>query len=372
MARVSLLCWLLVVSSATAAEADGPYVLRDAAGWEAVSVEVSAAGARPRVQKLAAGATVTVPAVGAVPAFVVPLRDAPQVSPDAIKASSKAPLFVIADTHGEFEILVAQLQKHGIVDANLKWTFGRGRLVVLGDVFDRGPNHTEILWLLYKLEAEAQKGGGGLHLVLGNHEAMVMNGDLRYLHPRYLETARVFGLRSYSQLFGTETLLGRWLRTRPTVLKIDDQLFLHAGVSRALADSGMTLAEINASVRALLSGSLPVTAAERERAELLMGSLGPLWYRGYFASQAGSFPIASTDDVERVLAVYGVRRIFVGHTIVPAITPLYDGKVIAVQVYPRRDAAGNTSFESLLVKSGAMWRAGVDGGLSRLEPAASP
>ena len=64
---------------------------------------------------------------------------------------------------------------------------------MLGDVFDRGPNHLEILWLLYQLEAEAARAGGGVHLVLGNHEAMVLNGDLRYLNAKYADTARVLG-----------------------------------------------------------------------------------------------------------------------------------------------------------------------------------
>ena len=52
------------------------------------------------------------------------------------------------------------LQAHRVVDATLRWSFGKGQLLILGDVFDRGPNHTEILWLLYKLEAEAAKAGG--------------------------------------------------------------------------------------------------------------------------------------------------------------------------------------------------------------------
>jgi len=60
-----------------------------------------------------------------------------------------------------------------------------------------------------------------------------------------------------------------------------------------------------------------------------------------------------------------VRRILVGHTIVPTITPLFDGKVIAVQVYPKREG-GEVHFESLLVKSGKLFRATPDGSTSPL------
>jgi hypothetical protein len=267
---------------------------------------------------------------------------------------------VVADTHGEYEILVAQLQKHGVVDATLAWKFGRGHLVVLGDVFDRGPNQTEILWLLYKLEAEAAKAGGGSHFVLGNHETMILRGDQRYLHRRYTETTRVLGVREYPVLFAPESLLGQWLRSRPTVLRINDQLFLHGGISRALADSGLSIAAINASVRALLSGPGPSTDDERRRAELLLGPLGPLWYRGYFSNQA-SFPAADDEDIARVLEVFDVKRIFVGHTMVPTITVLYGGKVIAVQVYPKREESGAIEFESLLIRAGVLWRASPAG-----------
>jgi hypothetical protein len=351
---------VLLALGATCVAQDGPYVVRGTQGWLALSVESSAAGPQRREEPLGTKREVTVPGVGSSPEFRVALRAPAEVGRDDIKVPAKSPLFVVADTHGEYEILVAQLQKHGIVDAKLAWKFGRGHLVVLGDVFDRGPNQTEILWLLYKLEAEAANAGGGSHFVLGNHETMILRGDQRYLHSRYAETTRVLGVRSYSDLFGAESLLGQWLRSRPTMLRVDDQLFLHGGVSRALADSGLSIGGINAAVRALLSGREPVTDDEQRRAELLMGPLGPLWYRGYFPNQA-SFPAANEEDIERVLEVFGVRRIFVGHTIVPRITALYGGKVVAVQVYPKRDETGGVQFESLLIKSGKLWRATPQG-----------
>ena len=73
-------------------------------------------------------------------------------------------------------------------------------------------------------------------------------------------------------------------------------------------------------------------------------------------------------DVDRALEAFGARRILIGHTIVPTVTPLYEGKVIAVQVYPRRDDAGRANFESLLVRNGEFWRAKLDGSTERLAP----
>ena len=113
-------------------------------------------------------------------------------------------------------------------------------------------------------------------------------------------------------------------------------------------------------VRTLLGESVFDTDAERDRAVFLMGSNGPLWYRGYFSSD-GKAAATTLQDIDRIREFFGVQTILVGHTTVPTITPLYEGKVIAVQVYPRRDDAGNTVFESLLIRNKTLLRALPDG-----------
>ncbi len=351
------------------AQGDGPYLMRDAAGkLEAWSVEVAADGARKRVTPVAAGATITINAVGKVPAFAVKLRPAEPLAPEVVTTKGDVPLFVVADTHGEYEILVQMLSAHRVVDPALQWNFGKGRLVILGDVFDRGPHQTEILWLLYALEAQARKAGGGVHLVLGNHETMVMRGDLRYLHAKYQQTAAVFGVSSYSALFSADSVLGQWLRSKPAVLKLNDYLCMHGGISPELVERKIALADINAVVRTLLGESIFDTDAERDRAVFLMGSNGPLWYRGYFPND-GAPAAASAQDIDRIREFFGVHTILVGHTTVPTITPLYQGKVIAVQVYPRRDEADNTEFESLLIRNKTLLRALPGGNTETLIPA---
>ena len=66
------------------------------------------------------GRTVTVPAVGEVPAFKVTLRKEDPVAPDEVPLAQGTPLFVVADTHGQFETLVELLQKHRVIDVELK------------------------------------------------------------------------------------------------------------------------------------------------------------------------------------------------------------------------------------------------------------
>jgi calcineurin-like phosphoesterase family protein len=401
LARAFVLFALLVSVRAFAAPmADGPYVIQSAdGGWIARWVEGDDSAPQTRDQRLSKstslnGRKLTIPAVGNLPAFTVALRTpetGPRaISPDQVTLPKDSRLFVVADTHGEFEILVELLRKHGVIDNRLQWSFGKGHLAVLGDAFDRGPNHTEIFWLLYKLEAQAKRAGGGLHLLLGNHETLVLLGARQYLNPKYLASAKALGVPAYATLWDDRTLLGRWLRTKASVQKIGGYLCLHGGISVEVVNRGYTLAAMNQSVRDMLSytpaytgpnnryalddlqvmaGKPSASQADRNAAAfIVLHPLGPLWYRGYFPQASGEpgFPPATSDDIRRVLEHFDARAIFVGHTMVPTVTPLYDGKVIAVQVYPRRDEAGRANMEGLLVKDGALYRARIDGGVEDL------
>src|SRR4249919_1567480 len=84
---------LLLATLAAAAEGDGPYVMRTAAGTlEAWSVEPAADGPRKRVDTLAANASIKVAAVGDLPAFEVTLRPPPPMASDSVTSRAKAPL----------------------------------------------------------------------------------------------------------------------------------------------------------------------------------------------------------------------------------------------------------------------------------------
>ena len=71
----------------------------------------------------------------------------------------------------------------GIVDAQDRWAAGRTHVVSLGDLLDRGADSRKVMDLLMRLQGEAAAAGGQVHVVLGNHEAMNVLGDLRYVDP---------------------------------------------------------------------------------------------------------------------------------------------------------------------------------------------
>jgi hypothetical protein len=232
-------------------------------------------------------------------------------------------LAAISDIHGQYDLMVRLLQVHGIADASNDWIFGDGHLVVVGDIFDRGEGVTDILWLVHKLEKQAQQAGGRVHYLLGNHEAMVLMSDLRYVNKKYRYTTAV--LRTpYSQLFGPESYMGQWIRSKPIAISINDIAFVHAGFSEACLDLGLSFAEINAAFRERIFDHDEEAILTDPTLSVLYGEAGPLWYRGYF--QEGY----KKGRASRILKRLGKKHIVVGHTPFPQIISLFKRKIIGV------------------------------------------
>ena len=44
----------------------------------------------------------------------------------------------MSDPHGRLDCVIDLLQGNRVIDSGLHWSFGSGRLVVIGDIADRG------------------------------------------------------------------------------------------------------------------------------------------------------------------------------------------------------------------------------------------
>lgn len=239
-------------------------------------------------------------------------------------------LFVTSDPHGDFQSFATLLQAHGVIDSGYRWSYGNNQLVVIGDIFDRGYDVLPLLWLMYKLEQEAADAGGAAVLLLGNHEGMVLAGDVRYTRGKYLETARQLGMENYRQLFSPKTELGRWLLARNTMLRIGRNLFVHAGLSARLLERDLEIETLNAR----MSEGLYRTSKKRREdptLEFLYRSAGPVWYRGMVCADEKYDPL-TPEQTGALLRRYDADRLLVGHTIFPDISTFHDGRVIAVNV----------------------------------------
>ncbi len=281
------------------------------------------------------------------------LAKPPEPAPDTFTGVTK--ICAVSDIHGKFDQMTKLLRSNGIIDANHQWAWGDGHLVIVGDVFDRGAYMNEALWLIYQLEKEAKQSGGRVHTVLGNHEVLVLRGDLRYVHKKYLKDVSKKFKITVDDLYGPETELGRWLRSKNVIIKLNDILFVHAGISPEIPGRGYSIQRINKMIR----NSLDVRdyyIRFDEELQLLYGYEGPIWYRGYIKNWQG-IPQATEDQVSSILAYYNAGAIAVGHTIVDSLTSYYGGRVFAIETGINKGKEG----EMLIWEDGTFYRADVHG-----------
>jgi Calcineurin-like phosphoesterase len=285
----------------------------------------------------------------------------------------------IGDIHGDMDAFVGILQRAQLIDPSRRWSGGRATLVQTGDFLDRGPKPREVMDLLMSLPKEAQRQGGRVVVLMGNHEAMNIFGDLRYVsnedyasfaddradtRNRKTDPSRPAGFPERCEAFGPDGKYGKWLRSLPAIARIDDSIFLHGGIVPDLAAQSVEKLneEIAAEVKAFdtykqfmiekkiaqpCSSLEEVTAAAKgalEKAKgkdadalkaflgygawLSINDSGPLWFRGY---------AQWTDDeggpqIERLVKGFGVARFVVGHTPQTGgqIVSRFDGKVYLI------------------------------------------
>jgi hypothetical protein len=263
-------------------------------------------------------------------------------------------IVAVGDVHGAYDRYVEILKTAGIIDEGGHWSGGKTHFVQLGDVVDRGDDSRKALDLLRRLEREARSAGGYLHMLLGNHEAARMLGDMRLTaageyaaftnadspttRDRYLRGSNLasgtdgenvlrqtpLGLVELRQAFGRDGEYGRWLRPQPAVIKIDGFVFVHGGISPAVAPLGC--AAINDQVRRELTNDLDKTRAS-PMTSLVARVDGPLWYRG-LAQEPDTF----APQVTEVLTRLGARALIIGHTVSTTgrIATRFDGRVIQI------------------------------------------
>lgn len=276
--------------------------------------------------------------------FSFRLRERLNVQPDEYAMPDK--MLVISDIEGNFAGFKMLLQGTGVMDKDFSWSFGTGHLALIGDFFDRGLNVTEVLWLIYKLEAEAEAAGGKIHFIIGNHEVLNLEGNTQYVRNKYLENADLLD-EPYGRWYAPDSELGRWLRTKNAIERIGDVAFCHGGISEEMYASGLSIRRVNETARELLGK--PFSAIEGFSGRTVFDTkTGIFWYRGIAKKQV------SEEHVTNALAWAGAQRLVLGHTLMPDVTAIYSGRVFCIDLY--HDENLRQGFmRSLWVENGAFY-----------------
>jgi len=318
---------------------DGPYVTYN--GSNIIVEEVTPTGLVSNTYTSATGLQLTCTLPHMNTSFSFPLK--PQITIEPSEYNTTPPKFLtISDFDGHIEAFTMLLRGEGIIDNNFNWTYGNGHLIITGDLFDRGFHITECMWLLYKLESEAIAQGGKVHLIIGNHEMFNMTDDWRYVEVKYFNNAHLMGKRM-SQLYDSNSELGRWLRSKNITERIGDYAFMHGGISPQVDALNLTYNQINNYGRMEMNG----TCVSNDCIEV-NGSDGLYWYRGMAEGDL------TQQQVNNFVTGFGAQRVIIGHTKDNTVRALYNGRVIAIDMYHMNNFA-NGYMEALQFELGCFY-----------------
>lgn len=335
-------------------------------------------------------------------------------------------IVAVGDLHGDYEDFVRILKGTGIIDGKLSWSGGKAHLVQIGDIMDRGPDAKSIFDLLRRLEKEAARAGGMVHVLLGNHEELNITGIV-FDYPDYVTIEQFisflprsfrrdkereffkslqgpfshgpddavdaqtklklgefwrkvmrtdFGRRAYFDGFNDP--YGRWLLEKNAVIRINDTIFVHGGISEKYAT--LKLETINGLLRKELGffsgrrGAL-LRLPKPFQPKIVYDAQGPLWYRELATGEDGTMG----RQFDRILKDLGAGSMVIAHTFFrgngmsPTVSPLFmsrfDGRLWIIDTGISYFYGGVSS--ALLIDGGrfSLW-GGSSGAVE--EPAEAP
>jgi len=329
------------------------------------------------------------------------------------RRTARERVVTIGDLHGDLEQTKRAFRACHLTDSKDKWIGGKTTVVQVGDQLDRGPDEVAVMYFLERVAEEAERSGGELVRILGNHETLNIAGRFRYAQregcadfTRWRDRQKI-GMELKKMCFGSEKQMERRFRKKkqtnwcayetgekrheklPSWIREDDvhsinrwkavcpggeftkrffagknvaervgsTLFVHAGVLEHHALYG--LENINKDIRTWASN------AENPRGvppSHVQSDQSIVWARDYAHTEEERCDCAKLSRALHFLP--GVERVVVGHTIQKGgggATAACDGKVLRVDVGMSRGCGGNTSEGVEILNDGEKITRMVDG-----------
>lgn len=177
--------------------------------------------------------------------------------------TTQAPLYIVSDINGDLSRLETSLKTIGLIDSDGNWIGEDAHFISLGDIinadYDKQPSTRKIIDLLMKLQVQAEQQGGKVHVLLGDREIYQLQGHWGTLTAKRIEQfsdlyPQLNGISAYQQAFSLTGQYGKWLAGLPFVIKVNDQLFTHGGISKWIEHSELNT--LNTSLKAELISNI--------------------------------------------------------------------------------------------------------------------
>ena len=245
------------------------------------------------------------------------LQDSPvSVLPSATR------VVVIGDIHGDLQRLVKCLYASKLINTKLEWVAEPADtvLVQLGDQVDSLNRTTgqswekmvdlEVVKFMEAVRKAAEKKGGKVVSILGNHEIMNVFGNFMYVSPPSMEKSG--GENGRRQIFrpGSE-LCKKILSKRPVVCKVGSLVFCHGGLlpQHLYAVQG-NIKFLNEVVQKMLLGEHLHPLESDILSVVINDANGIIWSRFYHESSEEMV----RETLESLHGIMGTTALVLGHT----------------------------------------------------------
>ncbi len=212
---------------------------------------------------------------------------------------------VIGDLHGFYQAYESLLRRGNLIDENGDWCANDDQLWLIGDIFDRGNQAISCIDLTMKIQTQAERVGGTVQCLLGNHELMflafhrfrddLVNGT------RIQQQWRLWGGQQ-EELSGITERHIEWLHELPAMALVEDRLLLHSD-NLSYVNFGNSIQKVNQFFQDLYSSD------DFEKWQWILGELSG---RGAFELE-----ISGPRKAYSMLKLYGGQRLIHGHTPIP-------------------------------------------------------
>jgi hypothetical protein len=226
-------------------------------------------------------------------------------------------IIAIGDVHGDPEALLGVLRGIELIDratptdvkpGELIWHGGQTRLVMTGDLIDKGPNSLRVIALVIALQKAAAKASGEVIILMGNHEAVFLS-DPNDSKAEDFRSELIAAKLDPQKVASCDGDLGQFLCNLPVAAKLNDWFFSHAGNT-----DGKTVAELSAIIQTAFADRRSLGVFSNDGNSIVDARLN----KKGCAKMAWFYDCGRQTDPEVILkrnaAALGVKHIVEGHS----------------------------------------------------------
>jgi len=266
-------------------------------------------------------------------------------------------IIVIGDLHGDWEQTLNSFRIANLIDRHNNWIGGNTVVVQVGDQIDRcrqlpcnrptnddENSDVKILKFFTDLHSQAQKKGGAIYSIIGNHELMNSTGRMEYVsyqnyknfesdpeNENFLKgmPSDLTDMEARKWAFKPGNPLADFVAcTRKLALIIGDHLFVHAGIVPKIARKYPNISDLNMLLSLYLwdkldnvekyqdifgtdvmKGRTPSTTVSKKKDFF---KTSPLWNRQFGNMKDNSKNCRNL--LGPLKTIYKVNHLYVGHT----------------------------------------------------------